>query len=198
MWIIYRSLFHFPVWFDETLGKAIFFGLPVWFYLFVSQSRSIADTFAPGKLLPGLLVGLALGGVYGFVTALIGHWQTGGAVLAAPLFLADRFWLEFFLALMTGFWETLLFFSFVMVVIQEKYRHWSLMRQVLVVAGIFLIFHLPNTLLRFPGGAAVVTQLLLLGLFALGQALLFHNRRNLYALALSHALWGLALLLHGS
>ena len=27
IWFLYRSLFNFPVWFDEIIGKAIFFFL---------------------------------------------------------------------------------------------------------------------------------------------------------------------------
>ena len=27
LWLFYRSIFHFPVWFDESLGKLIFFAL---------------------------------------------------------------------------------------------------------------------------------------------------------------------------
>jgi hypothetical protein len=193
-WLVYRSLFHFPVWFDESIGKAIFFGVPVWLYIHLSGSRAIPETFSLAKLHPGLLSGIAVGGLFGFAASLLGVWQAGGAQ-PALVFMSDRFWWEFFLALMTGFWETLFFFSWIMIVLREKYIKWSLARQVLVVAALFLVFHIPNILLRF-SGVAVLSQIILLFLFALGQALFFAQRRNGYALAVSHAIWGMVLLIH--
>lgn len=195
LWVAYRSLFTFPVWFDETLGKALFFGLPVWFFVVITNYRKVGETFAFKKLYPGLFLGLAVGGIYGFVTSTLSLWQTGRAVEAAWLFTSNQFWYEFVLALLTAFWETLLFYSFIMVVVLDKYPRWSLAKQVVLVTLIFLLFHIPNTFLRF-GIAEVLPQLFLLTLFGLGQALLFVERRNGYALVLSHAIWGMVLLTH--
>jgi hypothetical protein len=193
-WVIYRSIFHFDVWFDEIIGKALFFGLPVWLYIHLSGSTAISDSFGVNKLHSGLMTGIAIGGLFGFAASLVGLWQAGGAQ-AALVFTSQNFWWEFLLALFTGFWETIFFFSWIMIVLQEKYSQWSLTKQVLIVAAVFLLFHLPNTLLRF-SGAAVISQLILLFLFALGQALFFARRRNGYALVLSHAIWGMVLLIH--
>lgn len=195
LWILYRQLFTFPIWFDEVLGKAIFFGLPVWLYITVAGSQSITDSLAPRKFQTGLLLGLALGGVFGFTTSLIAIFSGSGQVETAYLFSSQRFWVEFILALFTAFWETILFFSFVLTVLQEKYRHWTDWQQVFLNAGIFLLFHLPNILLRF-SGSAILVQLILLFLFAVGQGFLFVGRRNAYALILSHAIWGMVLLTH--
>ena len=111
MWVAYRVLFHFPVWFDETLGKAVFFGLPVWLYLVMSRSKSMAETMSPRALKPGLLLGLAFGGIFGFAGTLISLLKKGVIVQSAPLFTSDIFWWEFFFAMMTGFWESLFFMS---------------------------------------------------------------------------------------
>ncbi len=194
LWVAYRGLFHFEVWFDELIGKALFFGLPVWLYIHLSGSRAIPDTFSVNKLHSGLLTGVAVGGLFGFAASLLGIWQAGG-VQSAQVFASDTFWWEFLLALLTAFWETVFFFSWIMVAVQEKYSTWSLLKQVLLVAGIFLVFHLPNTFLRF-SGTAVVMQAILMFLFALGQALLFARHRNGYALVVSHAIWGMVLLVH--
>jgi hypothetical protein len=196
LWVLYRSLFEFPVWFDETVGKAIFFGFPVWLYITVSRSRSIIDTFAGYKLQSGLLLGLAVGGMLGFAASLISLLQRGAPIEAVWLFESSEFWREFLLAMMTAFWETLLFFSFVMVVIQEKFKHWALNEQAFLTAIIFLLFHLPNTYLRFGDSNAIIAQAMLLFLFALGQAYLFAARRNAYALVISHTVWGMVLLVH--
>ena len=195
LWIFYRSIFHFPVWFDESIGKLIFFALPSLGYVAISHDTRILATFAFKKMKSGLLMGLAIGGLFGFVAALLGSLSRNGQVEFVPYYLADWFWLELFLALLTGFWETLFFFSFVMQAIEEKFSAWSLQKQIFTVALIFLLFHLPNILLRFDM-QSVFLQILLLFTFALGQALLFYRQRNAYLLLMVQAIWGMALLIH--
>lgn len=195
VWVIYRSLFQFPVWFDETIGKAIFFGLPVWLYITLTRSKSMSETFSLRKLFPGLFLGIAVGGIFGFSGVLATMARNNVDIQAVPLFLSDQFWWEFFLAIMTGFWETLFFYCWVMIVVTEKYTKWPMLNQLLMVSFIFLVFHLPNTLLRFQG-TTVISQLVLLFFFGLGQALLFARYKNLYALALSQAIWGMVLVIY--
>lgn len=195
LWILYRSLFTFPVYFDEIIGKAIFFGVPVWLFILISNLKKISQTFALSKLKRGLILGLAVGGIYGFVTVIIGLAGSNQKIQPAYYFMADQFWWEFLLALFTAFWETLFFYSFVYITIQAIYSHWSLFKQVLMVALIFLVFHLPNIFLRF-SGLNILSQIFLLFLFAIGQGLLFENEKNAYALVLSHAIWGMVLLIH--
>lgn len=192
-WVLYRSFFSFPTWFDETLGKAVFFGFPVWLYVMMSRSKSIPDTFAVYKLKTGLFLGIAVGGVFGFAASIFSLLMRGGVVEGAWLFTSEVFWREFILAMMTGFWETLLFFSLVQVVIQEKFVRWSVLHQVVLVALIFTVFHLPNIILRYEP-YQVAGQIMLMILFALGQGFLFASRKNAYALVLSHAIWGMVLL----
>ncbi|MCB9813366.1 MAG: CPBP family intramembrane metalloprotease [Pseudomonadales bacterium] len=194
-WVLYRMLFNFPVWFDETLGKAVFFGLPVWLYISITQTESITDTFAARKMKSGLLLGITVGGVLGFVFSILTIIQNEATVEAVSLFDSNIFWYEFALALFTAFWETLLFFSFVMTVIQEKFKTWSMTSQVLLVSIIFLLFHIPNILLRYDA-SLVLPQIFILFLFAIGQGFLFYTRRNSFALVLSHAIWGMVLLVH--
>ncbi len=194
-WFFYRSLFAFPIWFDEIIGKALFFGLPVWLYVMVTGTAKISNTLAASKFKRGLSLGLAVGGILGFAASLLAVIQRGGGVQPALLFAAEGFWWEFFLALLTGFWETIFFFSFVMVTLQDTWKRWPLFNQVVLVAIVFVLFHLPNTILRF-SGAAVAYQAILLFLFALGQGFLFAREKNAYALVLSHAIWGMVLLVH--
>lgn len=193
-WFLYRGLFDFPVWFDESIGKTIFFGLPVWLYILVSKQREIVDTFASYKVKRGLMMGIAIGGLYGFLAATLAVWQKGTVVPAYP-FESGVFWYEFFWALVTGFWETLFFFSFVFMATKAQFPKWSLIKQVLFVTAVFLLFHLPNIILRFEG-LGVAYQIFLLSLFGLGQALLFYVEENGYTLVISQALWGMVLLLH--
>lgn len=192
IWFIYRKIFVFPVWFDETVGKAVFFGLPVWLYVSLSGFSAIPNSFALYKLKTGLLQGVAVGGILGFAASIIHIAQGGLAVRSAQLFMSDLFWWEFFLSLMTGFWETLFFYSWIMVIIQDKFRHWLLSKQLILVSAIFIIFHIPNTFLRF-SGADIYATLVLLSIFAIGQGLLFSRNQNAYALVISHAIWGMVL-----
>jgi hypothetical protein len=97
--------------------------------------------------------------------------------------------------MMTGFWESLFFFTWIMVITMEKFSRWPLLNQILFVAGIFLVFHLPNIFLQFPLIQAF-GYIFLLFFFGLGQAFLFLRYRNLYALTLSQAIWGMVLLVH--
>lgn len=195
MWVIYRWQFGFPVWFDETVGKAVFFGFPVVSYIFITQFREIVDSFSVNKLKQGLLQGIAFGGIFGFAAITLKTATLGSQLQVAPLFSSNQFWWEFFLALMTGFWETLFFFSFIMTVLQDRYRRWSLLQQVLLTSVLFIVFHIPNIILNFTG-TFVVGYTLLLWAFAIGQAFIFARQRNAYTLVIAHAIWGMVLLVH--
>ena len=197
LWLAYRQLTAFPVWFDETIGKALFFGLPVWFYVINSGFRSVSNLFHPKKLWSGLLAGLAIGGIFGFAVVLIRLLQGGVVVDPAPIFLAENFNYEMLMGLFTSFWETLFFFGFIAGVIVEKYAKLSLVWQAVLVALIFTLFHIPNTLLRFHGSQDVMSMIFILSLFALGQFLVYYRRQNGYTLVLSQLIWGMALLVYG-
>jgi hypothetical protein len=195
VWFLYRSIFNFPVWFDEIIGKAIFYGLPVGIYINVTGFRPIIDSLRLKKLQPGLLRGLAVGGMFGFITIFLRLLQVGQDFQPLLIFFADKFWWEMFLSLFTAFWETIFFFSFVMTVVQDKFVNWSLVKQVTLVTLVFLLFHIPNVFLRFDL-SQVLPVLSLLALFAIGQSLLFSKRQNAYLLILSHAIWGMVLLIY--
>lgn len=196
MWILYRSLFEFPVWFDETIGKALFFGVPVWLFVVIAQAREVIDPWVPQRFNVGSLRGLAYGGVIGFIGSITVLLTRQVTIQAAPLFSTGTFWYEFFFALMTGFWETVFFFAFTQTMIAILYPKWRLGRKIALTAMIFLLFHIPNAFLRFDVMTALY-QIPLLLLFALGQALIFTRERNGYTLALTHAIWGMVLLVHG-
>ncbi len=197
IWVAYRYLTHFPVWFDETIGKAIFFGLPVWFYVISTGFHSVVDLFHPKKFWSGMLMGLAIGGIFGFLVVIMRLIQTGATITPQPIFLAENFWYEMLMGLFTSFWETLFFFGLVAGVILEKYPKLNILLQAVVVSLVFTLFHIPNTLLRFSGTQAVVSMIFILSLFALGQFLVYYRRQNGYTLVLSQLIWGMALLVYG-
>lgn len=195
LWFLYRGLFNFPVIFDETLGKLIFFALPVWIYIHVTRDKKILKGLVPTKLPAGLLRGLAFGGLFGFVAVVLAAFKHGGPVIEVPVFLADRFWYEWFLAILTAFWESLFFFGFVQTVLKNEFKELKVKQRLLLVSLIFLLFHLPNIVLRF-SGVSISLQVLLLYLFALGQAIIFNQDQNLYTLIMTHTIWGMVLLIH--
>jgi hypothetical protein len=195
LWFLYRGLFNFPVIFDETLGKLIFFALPVWIYIHVTRDKKILKGLVPTKLPAGLLRGLAFGGLFGFVAVVLAAFKHEGPVIEVPVFLADRFWYEWFLAILTAFWESLFFFGFVQTVLKNEFKELKVKQRLLLVSLIFLLFHLPNIVLRF-SGVSISLQVLLLYLFALGQAIIFNQDENLYTLIMTHTIWGMVLLIH--
>lgn len=196
LWFLYRSLFNFPVSFDETVGKALFFGLPIWIFISMVKANYISDLLAPKHLRRGLMEGLAIGGLFGFTGILVAYLTRPEVqIVPAPLFMIDNFWWEFFMAMLTSFWESLFFYGFIQSVIERELKDISLLWQSLLVAAIFLIFHVPNIILRF-NGIDALSQVFLLGLFGLGQALLFTSRRNIYTLMVTQTIWGMVLLVH--
>lgn len=195
-WTTYRLLFQFPVWFDEIIGKLVFFGLPVWLYIILSQSRVTLNTIKWEKFYPGLFLGLAMGGLYGFVGTLA--TLTGESQLqTAALFLSTDFWWQFFLAVVTGFWESLFFFGWVYVIAEKRFPQWGRLHLVFFATAVFVIFHIPNMLLQAPL-YTFASQLFLMTFFALGQSFLFNYYRNVYALTISHAIWGMVLLIYAN
>lgn len=196
VWSLYRLVLpQFPVWFDETAGKALIFGLPVWYFLLVTRNPQVWQSFSWSKFEPGFLMGIAFGGIYGFVTSIVFLLNSGGEVQTVNLFLSSKFWTEFALAIFTGFWETLLFFSFIQTMIEHFFAKWTLQKQVLLVTLLFVVFHIPNMILR-ADAMAIGWQLVLLSCFAVGQSLIFSQTKNSYALVLSHTFWGMVLLTH--
>ncbi len=195
LWILYRSLFDFPVIFDETLGKALFFGLPIWIYLSSTNQTEIIKTLSLSKLKIGLLKGLAIGGLFGFVGVLLSLLIKSTHVVQVTLFGSNQFWWEFFLALLTAFWESIFFFGFIQTALNNEYDQLESYQVVLLSAFIFLLFHVPNSVLRYQG-VMVGQQICLMSLFALGQSVLFYSLSNTYSLILIHAIWGMVLLIH--
>lgn len=195
LWLIYRVLFSFSVFFDELVGKAIFFAFPVLIYLAITGFSLTMETLAFKKLKRGLLLGLVIGGLLGFIVVITKALFQASQIQPMAYYLADGFWWEMFLAILTSFFETLFFFSFVMLIIEDRYKKWSLFKKIVVVASIFLIFHLPNLFLRFDWQAVYLNSVLLFT-FAIGQALLFYAQRNAYTLLMTQAIWGMVLLIH--
>lgn len=195
LWLLYRSLFNFPVAFDETIGKALFLGLPIWMYVSIAGDSSLADTPNFSLTKSGLVKGILFGGVFSFAAVIMSLAVFKDTVWAVDLFSSSKFWGEFILAIMTAFWESVFFFGFIQLILKKKFPELDLVKRVVVAAGIFLLFHIPNSVMRFQG-IQVAQQIWLMALFGLGQALLFEEEGSIYTLILTHTFWGMTLLIH--
>lgn len=189
----YRLVFSYPVWFDEIFAKALILGAPFLFYVLLARRSAGSFGMDPKRFWLGLYLGLALGGSFGFVAMLASAVKTGGQVLIPNLFDAMDFWEVFFLALMTAWWESLFFYGFALnVFIAERKGEWI---AALKTMALFVVFHAPILIIR---GSLVgsIVPLLLLALFALGQAVIYIRYRSLISVVVSHAFWGMALLVY--
>ncbi len=195
MWILYRSLFNFSVFFDETIGKAMFMGLPIWMYLSIVKEKRLIKSGIFNLTKIGLLKGLFYSGIFGFTAIIFAYLQGKSDVVKVNLFLSDHFWWEFFLSMLTAFWESIFFFGFVQSIIKFEFKDLDMVQRVLMTSMIFLLFHVPNSILRF-SGVAIGQQIWLMMMFALGQSLVFEVEKNIYTLILIHSFWGMVLLIH--
>ncbi len=191
--VVYRAFFQFPVWFDEIIAKAFLFGLPFFLYALLNREKLPSLKMTLKRFWLGAYLGLALGGALGFVAMLASALKTGGQILIPNLFFASDFWWTFFLALATAWWESIFFYGFILnVLLNARNNEW---RASLETTGLFLLFHAPILLIR-GGVAAAMIPLLLLSLFAFGQAVIYLRFRSLIAMVVSHAFWGMALLVY--
>lgn len=192
LWVAYRAVTHFPIWFDEGIAKALVFGLPV-FWL-AARSRYIANNIGldVSKILPGMYLGVAVGGLYGFA-AILAETTSGTQIAPGNLFLTDQFWWMAFLAFLTAWWESIFFFGLPIQYIRSKASWMSDWMIFVFVLVLFLAFHAPLRLIVSGGGPGFVTQMGILSLFVIGQFILYTRTRNMYALVLSHFFWGLVI-----
>jgi membrane protease YdiL (CAAX protease family) len=188
----YRLLTQFPIWFDEILAKAVLFGLPFLLFAWVSKRDGAFFGLSYRHFITGLFYGLAYGGIFGFM-AMFASALRHGNILVPYLFFDPQFWSTFGLAFATAWWESLFFYGLILSVLLEKYKQneWN---AALVTTGLFVLFHAPNLLLR--GGVNGIVPLMLLGFFAFGQGVMYLRKRSISAVVVSHAFWGMALLVY--
>lgn len=190
----YRALSHFPVWFDEGIVKAVLFGLPLLMYAIFTKQSITKFGLEPKRFWLGAYLGLALGGTCGFIAMFMSALKNQGHMLIPYLFFSPQFWWVFFLAFLTAWWESLFFYGFVLSVLERMYKgnEWKATGLSTII---FVLFHAPILLLR-DGVSASVLPLVLLGLFAFGQSVIFLRYKSLISMVVSHAFWGMTLLVY--
>ncbi len=191
--VLYRLSIHAPVWFDEIFAKALIFGAPLWFYARVSKQPHSFFGLECKRFWVGAFNGLALGGLFGFVATLASSYRKA-TVFIPGLFQSNAFWWEFSLAFATAWWESLFFYGFILPILTKKVK--NEMNALGYTTVLFLLFHFPNLILKV-GLAASLQPMLLLAVFAFGQGILFLRTRSIATVVISHAFWGMALLVYG-
>ncbi len=193
VWVGYRALVREqPIWFDEGIAKAIVFGMPV--FWFAARSRFIANEIGLSlqQFIPGLYLGIAIGGLYGFV-GILSQVIGGREVVEAHLFASPQFWWMAAMALLTAWWESLFFFGLPVQYLRSIASWFSETLIASFVVILFLLFHSPLRFVLTAGSPQFFVQMGVLLLFALGQYLVYTRTKNMYAIVLSHTLWGLVI-----
>jgi hypothetical protein len=192
VWLGYRAFFPLPVWFDEGVAKALVFGVPVVFFASSSHFISKEMGLDQEQFFPGLFLGLAVGGLYGFAGVFL-EVLAGREIVQAPYFLTSDFWWFAFLATLTAWWESLFFFGLPVQYVRSVAPWFSESFLGLVVVGLFLLFHAPLRLIVTGFTPQFLVSMGVLAMFAVGQYIFYMRTKNMYALVLSHALWGMVI-----
>lgn len=191
--VVYRFTVSSPIWFDEIILKAVLFGFPVWMYAIVSKKSPSFFGLESRRFWPGAINGLAIGGILSFI-AIVTYSFRKSSLLMPGLFESVGFWKEFGLAFATAWWESLFFYGLILPVLKEKFS--DEIQALSFSTLVFLLFHAPNLIVKVGVGNAM-QPLLLLTLFAFGQGIIFLRTKSISTVVVSHAFWGMALLVYG-
>ncbi len=192
--LLYRAFVTQPIWFDEIFFKAIIFGGPLWLFAWKSGENPTFFGFERRRFWLGVFNGLAVGGIFGFI-GLLSSTVEKGKVLIPYLFSSSNFWQTFGLAFVTAWWESLFFYGLCLSFLEKRLKNeWQ---SCAIATLIFLLFHAPVLVFR-SGFVAASESLLLLAFFAFGQAILYLRTRSISSVVVSHAFWGMSLLVYGA
>jgi len=199
VWGFYRLLFRLPEWVEELFLKPVVWLLPVARRVVKEEHESIKARLASvgvttKNLGAAVALGLALGVFYLFVGR-IGMMARSGQVSAPNLGgMANSPILIIVLALATAIAEQLVFMGYILPRLVEVWQHeW---RAAITTAVLFGIVHLPILIFGYQLPLqAVAGQFVLVLLLGLGNSMVMLRVKNVVTPILSHALWGLAVLL---
>lgn len=142
----------------------------------------------------GMFSGLMIGGLYEFI-GVFSYMLRGTTFMRAYIFESPLFLSAFFLALMTAWWESLFFFGYVLNKTKDMFKKAEI-PAVLFTSLVFVAFHAPIRVLMTGFTPQLGSELFVLLLFAIGQSILFLRTKSIFSVVLSHALWGMVLLIY--
>jgi hypothetical protein len=193
-WGVYRLLFRLPTIIEETILKAIVFGIPVFYVAHKRQWRWKELGMTVDNLTASVYLGILLGMILG-VAGNFGNTIRHGGLQFNDFGLTSATLGSFIiLSLVTAFWEQLLFTGMFLRLLAEVIKdEWKL---TWLVAILFVGLHIPALLLiqQLQGVQFVVAVILLL-LLQMGSVILMLRYKNLAAPIMAQALWGVTVFL---
>lgn len=135
-----------------------------------------------------------IGGLYEFI-GVFSYMLRGTTFMRAYVFESPQFLGAFFLALMTAWWESLFFFGYVLNKTLEMFKKHEL-PAIVLTSVVFVLFHAPIRMLITGLTPQLGSEFLVLFMFAFGQSILFLRTKSIFSVVLSHALWGMVLLIY--
>ncbi|HZZ98333.1 MAG TPA: CPBP family intramembrane glutamic endopeptidase [Candidatus Saccharimonadia bacterium] len=194
IWVLYRLTANFPTWVDEIFVKGLVFGIPAWAYACTIKDGHNRLGLNDKLFWKGMFSGLMLGGVYEFI-GVFSYMLRGTTFQHEYLFAEPLFLGAFFLALMTAWWESLFFFGYVLNRSLDMF-HKQEIPAIVMSAVVFVAFHAPLRLMINGITPQFWYGLVVLFLFAVGQGILYLRTKSIFSIILSHALWGMVLLIY--
>lgn len=192
VWGLYRLLSPLPVWLEETVLKGLVFGGGVYWVAVRLEGWSLEQLGITSKrLFEGVMLGVGLGLLMGVVGSW-GHFLRYGEQGLAALSVSEL-GSFFLLALVTAFWEQLVFAGYVVQRLSEVLsEEWV---AVFLAGLLFALIHVPALLVQQVGVVQFMAHSLLLLSVGVGAGVLILRTRTLLAPIMAHAMWGVALYL---
>ncbi|OGV90960.1 hypothetical protein A3A66_03555 [Microgenomates group bacterium RIFCSPLOWO2_01_FULL_46_13] len=193
IWGLYRLLFRFPVFIEEIFLKGIVFGLPI-IYLTLREDHRLTTlglelNRTPRAIFWGVSLGVLLIGV-NQLTLLVKPSPLATPPLTASSSLANFF----ILALITAFWEQLVFAGYFLSRLSKLFKsEWSI---VVVTGALFTTLHLPALIVADIPASQVAIQLFLIFILGISANIVMLRTQNLLAPMLTQALWGVSIALY--
>lgn len=194
VWAMYRLLFRLPVVIEEVVLKGIVFGGPVLWLVLKQNGWTLRKLgMHTEKLFESVYLGLSLGMVLGLVGQIANVLRYGQLSLSGFGVTSESIGSFLLLGLVTAFWESLLFYGFILQALRKVTDELS---AVLVTAVLFVLIHIPALILvqQLTIAGVLLSSIVLLAL-AWGNGVLYLRMQNLAAPILAHALWGVTVFL---
>jgi len=190
LWGFFRLLSPLPIWIEEVFVKALVLGLPV-FYVTLKKEKSDLSSLGIGtkNFFESVYLGLSLGAFFWFFGQISNFIRNKGALTFKEIQpTSSDFGGFLLLALITAWWEELLFMGFILnrltKVVSEEWK------AVMVTSMMFCLMYIPNMIVKGVSIWQMLLQVILLFSLGLGNSILMLRTKNLIAPILSHALWG--------
>jgi len=195
VWGLYRLLFRMPEWFEETVLKAMVFGVPVFVAVIRVEKKTLTDL---GMVTKGLLAALYFGLLFGLWLAVFGNivaFLRDGGVSFNPDVSVLKFGNLMMLGLVTAFWEQLLFVGYFLPRVVKDLG--SELLGLLIVAFMFAVLHMPIQVAQGVDLGQMTIRFILLYSLAFGNGVLYLRLKNLAAPIFAHVAWGSVIYLFG-